>query len=221
LSGARFSKARILQQVRPTDKKDADMKNDFLFKAVTFKATARKALTFAAAFLLASAIYAQSDDSNPDQSTPGASKVRIVRLSQVKGVVQIDRNIGRGYENAIANLPVVEHSKIRTGVGIAEVEFEDNSSMRIAPNSLVEFPRLERAASGATASTVQVVQGTAYVSLVKPQDKKAPANALSSCSGLGRWIWIRPRMCGWKSLSRKPSLPCLRERFARMETMAA
>jgi len=159
------------------------MKNDFLFKAVTFKATARKALTFAAAFLLASAIYAQSDDSNPDQSTPGASKVRIVRLSQVKGVVQIDRNIGRGYENAIANLPVVEHSKIRTGVGIAEVEFEDNSSMRIAPNSVVEFPRLERAASGATASTVQVVQGTAYVSLVKPQDKKAPANAFELMFG--------------------------------------
>jgi hypothetical protein len=56
------------------------------------------------------------------------------------------------------------------------VEFEDNSSMRIAPNSLVEFPRLEREASGATASTVHVIQGTAYVSLVKHQDKKAPVN---------------------------------------------
>jgi len=159
------------------------MKNDLLFKAMTFKATARKALTFAAAFLLASAIYAQSDESNPGPATPGASKVRIVRLSQVKGVVQIDRNIDRGFENAIANLPVVEHSKIRTGVGIAEVEFEDNSSMRIAPNSLVEFPRLERAASGATASTVHIVQGTAYVSLVKQQDKKAPVNAFELMFG--------------------------------------
>jgi hypothetical protein len=152
------------------------MKSEFLFKAVTFKATARKALTLAAAFLLASAVHAQTAESNPNPASPGASKVRIVRLSQVRGVVQIDRHIGRGFENAIANLPVVEQSQIKTGVGVAEVEFEDNSSMRIAPNSLVEFPRLEREASGATASTVHVVQGTAYLSLVKHQDKKAPVN---------------------------------------------
>jgi hypothetical protein len=152
------------------------MKSDFLFKAVTFKAKARKALTFATAFLLASAAYAQSAESKPNETAPGTSKVRIVRLSQVKGVVQIDRNIGRGFENAITNLPVVEQSQIRTGVGVAEVEFEDNSSLRIAPNSLVEFPRLDRQASGATASSVHLVKGTAYVSLVKHQDKKAPVN---------------------------------------------
>lgn len=109
-------------------------------------------------------------------SAPGVSKVRIVRLSQVKGAVQIDRNIGRGFENGIANLPVVEHSQVRTGVGVAEIEFEDNSSLRLAPNSLVEFPVLEREASGATASTVHLVQGSAYISLVKPQNSKAPAN---------------------------------------------
>ena len=159
------------------------MKSDFLFKAVTFKATARKAFTLAAVCLLASAVYAQTDEANQASATPGASKVRIVRLSQVKGVVQIDRHIGRGFENAIANLPVVEESQIKTGVGVAEVEFEDNSSMRIAPNSLVEFPRLERETSGATASTVHVVQGTAYVSLVKRQDKKAPVNQFALVFG--------------------------------------
>jgi len=152
------------------------MNCDFLFKAVTFKATAGKALTLAAAFLLASAAFAQSADSNANQTSPGTSKVRIVRLSQIKGVVQIDRHIGRGFENAIANLPVVEQSQIQTGVGVAEVEFEDNSSLRIAPNSLVEFTRLDRQGSGATASTVHLVRGTAYVSLVKHQDKKAPVN---------------------------------------------
>lgn len=159
------------------------MNSDTLFKAVTFKATARKALTFAAAFLLVSAVYAQSADSNPNESSPGASKVRIVRLSQVKGVVQIDRHIGRGFENAITNLPVVQQSQIRTGVGLAEVEFEDNSSLRIAPNSVVDFPRLEREASGATASTVHLIQGTAYVSLVKQQDKKAPVNQFAVVFG--------------------------------------
>jgi len=159
------------------------MKSNLLFKAVTSKATARKALTFAAAFLLASPIFAQSDESNPNPAAPGTSKVRIVRLSQVKGVVQIDRHIDRGFENGIANLPVVEQSQIRTGVGVAEVEFEDNSSLRIAPNSLVEFPRLDRQASGATASTIHLVRGTAYVSLVKRQDKKAPANEFALLFG--------------------------------------
>jgi hypothetical protein len=147
-------------------KKDADMKNSILSPVVGF----------AAVLLLACAAQAQSTDSNPNPSAPGTSKVRIVRLSQIKGVVQIDRHIGRGFENAITNLPVVEQSQIRTGLGVAEVEFEDNSSLRIAPNSLVEFPRLEREASGATASAVHLVQGTAYVSLVKQQDKKAPVN---------------------------------------------
>jgi len=153
------------------------------------------AMTFVAILALAFAAQAQSTDpldanqspsgasaneSTADvavnASTPGVSKVRIVRLSQVKGAVQIDRNIGRGFETGIANLPVVEHSQVRTGVGVAEIEFEDNSSLRIAPNSLVEFPRLEREASGATASTVHVIQGSAYISLVKPQSSKAAAN---------------------------------------------
>jgi len=154
----------------------ADMKSDQFSKALTFRATASKAVTFASMLLLAIAAHGQSADATPGTSAPGTTKVRIVRLSQVRGIVQIDRNIGRGFENAIANLPVVEQSQIKTGVGVAEVEFEDNSSLRIAPNSLVEFPRLERQASGATASTVHLVKGTAYVSLVKQQDKKTPPN---------------------------------------------
>jgi hypothetical protein len=111
------------------------------------------------------------------------SKVRIVRLSQVKGSVQIDRSDGRGYERAIANLPIVEQNQLRTGEGIAEVEFEDNSSLRLAPNSEVEFPNLERSASGATMSSVRLVGGTAYISLVKPQSGKAPTNEFALIFG--------------------------------------
>lgn len=100
-------------------------------------------------------------------ASTGVSKVRIVRLSEVKGHVQLDRNNGRGYEPGITNLPIVENSKLKTGEGVAEVEFEDNSSLRVAPDSIVEFPQLERMAGGATASTVHIVQGMAYVSLLK------------------------------------------------------
>ena len=72
------------------------------------------------------------------------SNIRIVRLSEVKGEVQLDRNIGRDFEPAIANMPIVEDSRLQTATGVAEVEFEDNSTLRLAPDSLVEFPRLDR-----------------------------------------------------------------------------
>ncbi|MGA8088486.1 MAG: FecR family protein [Terracidiphilus sp.] len=140
-----------------------------------------KAMTFLPLLLLALGLQAQSNDAtNPN---PGMSKVRIVRLSQVKGSVQIDRSDGRGYERGIANLPIVEHNQLRTGEGIAEVEFEDNSSLRLAPNSLVEFPSLERSASGATISSVHLIEGTAYISLVKPQNSKAAANEFTVIFG--------------------------------------
>ena len=116
------------------------------------------------ALLLASMVSAQT--ARPAEPSP-VSKVRIVRLSQVKGEVQLDRANGRGYEPAITNLPVVEGSRLETANGVAEVEFEDNSSLRVAPNSIVEFPKLERLAGGTTVSSVHLAKGAAYVSLMK------------------------------------------------------
>jgi hypothetical protein len=94
------------------------------------------------------------------------SKVRIVRLSEVKGEVQLDRLTGKGFEGAMANLPVTEGARLKTGDGVAEVEFEDNSTLRVAQNSLVEFPRLEMLPSGAKTSSVNLLQGTVYVNLL-------------------------------------------------------
>jgi FecR protein len=113
-----------------------------------------------------------SNDASPTASsetantTSGNSKVRIVRLSEVKGEVQLDRNAGRGFESAMANLPVTEGAKLKTGNGVAEVEFEDNSTVRVGQNSLVEFPRLELLPSGAKSSAVKVLQGMVYVNLM-------------------------------------------------------
>jgi hypothetical protein len=115
--------------------------------------------------LLATPLIAQSSD----QTAPAASvsKVRIVRLSQVKGAVSLDRGNDRGFEPAVANLPIVENSRLQTDSGVAEVEFEDNSSVRLAPDSILEFPTLERLPGGATVSSVHLVKGMAYVSLMK------------------------------------------------------
>jgi hypothetical protein len=113
----------------------------------------------------AAALSAQTADIQETSGT--VSKVRIVRLSEVKGEVSMDRALGRGMESAVANLPIVEQTRVQTAMGAAEVEFEDNSSLRIGPNSVVEFPKLERLPNGATVSWVHVLQGTAYVSLMK------------------------------------------------------
>ncbi len=110
-----------------------------------------------------------SDDNvspQPAATVSANSKVRIVRLSEVKGAVQMDRQTGKGFESAMANLPVVEGSKLKTGDGVAEVEFEDNSTVRLGLNSEVAFPKLELLPSGAKSSSITVLQGTVYVSLI-------------------------------------------------------
>lgn len=133
--------------------------------------TTRAALVAtAASLLLATTLSAQTNDAAGSSS--GVSKVRIVRLSEIRGQVQLDRNDGRGFEPGITNLPIVENSKLKTAEGVAEIEFEDNSTLRVAPDSIVEFPKLERMAGGGTASTVHLVQGMAYVSLVKSKDNQ-------------------------------------------------
>lgn len=92
------------------------------------------------------------------------SQARIVRLSQVDGDVQTDRNTGQGYEKAFLNLPVTQGAKLRTGPDArAEIEFEDGSTLRLTPGSVLEFPELERRDSGARASSVELHQGTAYL----------------------------------------------------------
>jgi hypothetical protein len=103
----------------------------------------------------------------PAAVSPG---IRIVRLSQVTGEVQLDRQTGNGFEGAFANLPIVQGGRLRTGEGVAEVEFEDNSSLRLTPHSLVEFPVLSANASGVHSSTIHVVEGSVYVSLTKNKD---------------------------------------------------
>lgn len=127
------------------------------------------------ALLLAAALTAQTTDATAPSGTGRAgtapasavSNVRIVRLSEHKGTVLLDRNTGNGFEPAVVNMPIVEKSRLMTGDGVAEVEFEDNSSLRLAPNSMVEFPQLERLAAGTTASSARLVKGMVYVSLLK------------------------------------------------------
>ena len=92
------------------------------------------------------------------------SQARIVRLSDVQGSVQIDKNAGMGFENAFLNLPVTQGTQIRTrDTGRAEIEFEDGSTMRLTPNTSVQFSTLGLDDSGKHISVVNLVEGMAYV----------------------------------------------------------
>jgi FecR protein len=99
------------------------------------------------------------------------SQVRIVRLSTVEGNVQIDRNLGQGFERAFLNLPITQGTKLRIkGEGRAEIEFEDGSTLRIASNTQVEFPQLSLLESGSKSSSVNMTTGTAYVNFAGAKD---------------------------------------------------
>ena len=90
------------------------------------------------------------------------SHVRIIRLSYVDGSVQMDRP-GQGMERAILNTPVTEGLRLVTGNdGLAEVEFESNSSVRLGENSEVRFSKLIVNDAGARVNELEVVKGTVY-----------------------------------------------------------
>ncbi|HTT25211.1 MAG TPA: FecR family protein [Candidatus Sulfotelmatobacter sp.] len=99
------------------------------------------------------------------------SQARIVRLSDIQGSVQIDKNTGAGFESAFVNLPITQGTQLRTGDrGRAEIEFEDGSSLRLTPNTTVEFSKLSLSDSGKRVSEVHLVKGMAYVNWLGKDD---------------------------------------------------
>jgi len=93
------------------------------------------------------------------------SNVRIVRLSFISGDVQLDRHEGQGYERAIMNMPIVQGNRLwtRGEDALAEVEFEDGSTLRLAPGATVEFQELWLRNSGEKVSSIELRSGTAYL----------------------------------------------------------
>ena len=90
------------------------------------------------------------------------SHVRIVRLSYVDGKVQLARP-DQGLDRAILNTPIVEGTRIVTGDnGLAEVEFEDQSALRLAANSEVTFRQLSMNEAGAKLNEIEVAKGVAF-----------------------------------------------------------
>jgi len=91
------------------------------------------------------------------------SHARIVRLSSVEGHVQIDR-AGQGLERAILNTPIVEGTRLVTGKdGLAEVEFENQTALRLTDDSEVKFSQLLMNDAGIKTNRMTVEKGIVYL----------------------------------------------------------
>ena len=97
---------------------------------------------------------AQAPSQTADMGVPGPEavnqNVRVVRLSDVEGTVQIVRNKETEFSHAVMNMPLTAGTGIETGPdGRAEVEFEDGSVVRITPNSSLNLAKLSTSSTGA------------------------------------------------------------------------
>lgn len=102
---------------------------------------------------------------NPAQPH-GNTKIAIAWLSEVSGEVELASGFGKEFQRPLNHTAVIQGSIIRTGMGRAEVELEDQTTIRVGPDSAIAFTRLELLPSGTKASTVRGVRGTIYVSLM-------------------------------------------------------
>ncbi len=122
-------------------------------------------MIFALVFSLAPLSHAQDVDDEDGHD----SQARIVRISYVEGDVRLDN--GHGYESATMNVPLTEGNWLQTGRdGWAEVQLEDGSLIRLAPDSVIAFTQLARASSGATLTTVDLDQGEAEFKVTRHDD---------------------------------------------------
>jgi hypothetical protein len=89
-------------------------------------------------------------------ATDRGSHVRIVRISYVQGTVNYNGS------PAIMNSPVTEDSQLVTGTdGLAEVEFEDQSAIRLASETEISFAQLSRLSTGEAMTRVDMEDGEA------------------------------------------------------------
>jgi hypothetical protein len=90
--------------------------------------------------------------------------VRVVRLSLAQGDVQIDRNSGDGWEQAINNMPLTGGTRLYAAENSkAELEFEDGSSIRLLGPAQIALIQLSFSANGSPLNQVEIDSGLVYV----------------------------------------------------------
>jgi hypothetical protein len=127
------------------------------------------AALFAAVAWFPSLSPAQDDGPPAAQDQPAAPNdgqpARAIRLSYVDGKVQLSQGGQVTAQQAVANTPLVQGMNITTAdEGRAEIQFEDGSVARVAPNSSLTLTVL--AGSGASGDAEMTLDhGLAYIEL--------------------------------------------------------
>ncbi len=97
------------------------------------------------------------------------SDAEIVRLAYIQGDVRVSRGNGRRpdlnqpWEQAEYNTPIQQGFSLATGTGRAEIEFADGSTVYLAENSVLLFPKLQ-VKHNAPVTQLELLTGTATVS---------------------------------------------------------
>lgn len=126
----------------------------------------------------------------PDQPHSN-TKVAIAWFSDVEGEVQLASAYGKEFQPALAHTPITQGNFIRTGIGRAEVELEDHTTIRLGPFSVIAFPRLELLPSGAKMYTVRSLRGTVYISLIPNYIADTKGNDFQLTFGLQQ-VYLKP-----------------------------
>ena len=104
-------------------------------------------------------------DAAPTQRMEAPTQ-RMERMSYLAGGVTVERSDNTGRDPAQLNMPLPEGSRVVTaGDGQAEMEFEDGSLLRMAPNSSVTLTSLRVDGSGNFLTRVDVGRGLVYAEL--------------------------------------------------------
>ena len=83
----------------------------------------------------------------------------------------MDRAAGAGVEKAILNTPIVEGTRLVTGSdGLAEIEFENQSALRLTEDSEVKFSKLLMNDAGVKIDQIEVVKGLVYLDTASKGD---------------------------------------------------
>ena len=130
--------------------------------------------------------YAQEADA----ADAPVSHARIVRVSYVTGEVDLDS--GNGFESVTLNVPVTESNRLQThSNGWAEVQMEDGSMIRLAPDTLISFATLARSSSGGTVTAIDLDQGEAEFKILKSSGNNFEVSVRNKTVVLGRSGFFR------------------------------
>jgi hypothetical protein len=100
-------------------------------------------------------------DQQGQPSGPETNPANVARLSFVQGQVQVTSGGQVQFQQAVANMPLLDGSRVQTGNdGQAEVEFGDGSVARLTPNSSLLINHL-----AADSANIQQQGGLAYYEL--------------------------------------------------------